>query len=176
MKQSRYWTIDEITKIIELTNQYSGSVIRWDKISSQFKARTTQQCKSFFSNKVKPYTLQKLVLDTDIGIRALCYFVSEKDDNLAKHLCLLNVFNQSQEHIRNIDQKYFFDVNVLRLIRSIIITYIQNKYILTRNESVILGGTQLNYDQISQIVNFMNSFNYEELLQKVTKLIPFKTK
>ncbi|CAL5998958.1 SANT/Myb_domain [Hexamita inflata] len=179
MKQFRFWTIDEITLMIELTNQYNGSVIRWNKISQQFKTRSSQQCKSYFNNRMKQFTLQKVIQEKNIGAQALYYLVSEKDNNISKHICLLSIFNQCQTHIQNIDKKFFFDLNILKLIRSVILAYIDNNIdtFAFKNKSILLSENILNPDQIIQIVNFMNSFDYSELLKKITKLIfnPHKT-
>ncbi|CAL6014956.1 Myb-like_DNA-binding domain-containing protein [Hexamita inflata] len=177
MKQFRFWTIDEITLMIELTNQYTGLQISWNRISQHFKTRSSQQCKSYFNNRMKQFTLQKLILDKNIGAQSL--LVSEKDNNITKHICLLSIFNQCQTHIQNIDKKFFFDLNILKLIRSVILAYIENNIdtFAFKNKTILLSENTLNPDQIIQIANFMNSFDYNELLKKITKLIfiPHKT-
>ncbi|CAL5999022.1 Myb-like_DNA-binding domain-containing protein [Hexamita inflata] len=175
MQSSKYqvWKNEDIAKIIKLVSQYDGCVIHWDKISLQFPGRTPQQCKSFYSNKIKKNSLPNLIQQhngiENLAVQAINYLLSNiQNENMAKQFCILQLFTQIQEHIKNALENninYKFDVNILKLIQNIIKTYKQN----------IMECVQFSQNQqLNQFVNFMNSFDYDKLLQNIDELIAIR--
>ncbi|CAL5999000.1 Myb-like_DNA-binding domain-containing protein [Hexamita inflata] len=174
----RKWTSEETSKIITLVNQYNGCVIHWDKIASQFIGRTPQQCKSYYNDKIKKHSLSKLILKyngiENVAQRAIQYLLSAnvKEENMAKQFCILDLFNLIQEHVRSAQENnsnYEFNVNVLKFIQSVIQIY---KYSLMEH---IQSSQAHSIDQLNQFINFMNSFDYDKLLQTIKDLIAMKT-
>ncbi|CAL6076073.1 Myb-like_DNA-binding domain-containing protein [Hexamita inflata] len=48
------WSDTEIRKLIDATNIHKDKTIDWIGVASHFPGRTSQQCKSFYNNRVKP--------------------------------------------------------------------------------------------------------------------------
>ncbi|CAL6014902.1 Myb-like_DNA-binding domain-containing protein [Hexamita inflata] len=174
----RKWTSEEISKIITQVNQYNGCVINWDKIASQFIGRTAQQCKSYYNDKIKKHSLSKLIQKyngiENVAQRAIQFLLSAnvKEENMAKQFCILNLFNLIQEHVRNAQENnsnYEFNVNVLKLIQSVIQIYKQDFVDQVHSSQALL------IDQLNQFINFMNSFDYDELLLTINEFIAMKT-
>ncbi|CAL6017230.1 Myb-like_DNA-binding domain-containing protein [Hexamita inflata] len=184
-KQYTKWSKDDIMKIIKLTGEYKNTLINWNEIATYFKNRTPQQCKSFHNNKIRQFGFQQLLSQNltinNLAKKAMVYIVSAKkviDLISPKHLCVINIFNIVKEHIAKAfdgDISFQFDLNILKLIQSIIIIYKTNINTFIKRVSqfgcVKFEDSVLTTDQVAQLVNFMDSFDYNALLEIVEVLI-----
>ncbi|CAL6015546.1 Myb-like_DNA-binding domain-containing protein [Hexamita inflata] len=57
------WSDAEIRKLIDATNIHKDKTIDWIGVASHFPGRTSQQCKSFYNNRVKPLETNSMVND-----------------------------------------------------------------------------------------------------------------
>ncbi|CAL6082158.1 Myb-like_DNA-binding domain-containing protein [Hexamita inflata] len=70
------WTEEEIAKLVQTKEYFSGGPIDWKQIAKCFPDRTAQQCKSFYRNRVKQFVFKEengqVKADTDFV--QYCYF------------------------------------------------------------------------------------------------------
>ncbi|CAL6042641.1 Myb-like_DNA-binding domain-containing protein [Hexamita inflata] len=135
-KQYAKWNKDETQKMIQLTSQFKNTQINWNSVSTHFENRTVQQCKSFYNNKIRIFSFQSLLSQNqnieNLAKKAVVYIVSVKRNIeliSPKHLCIAHIVAIIKEHIAkafNGDSLFQFDLNILKLIQSIILVYKAN--------------------------------------------------
>ncbi|CAL6020359.1 SANT/Myb_domain [Hexamita inflata] len=188
-KQYTKWSKDDIVNMIQLTGQYQNTLINWNDIAIYFKNRTPQQCKSFHNNKIRQFSFQQLLSQNltinNLAKKAIVYIVSAKkaiDLISPKHLCIVYIFNIVKKHISKAfvgDISFQFDLNILKLIQNVIIVYQVNINTFIKRVSqfgcVKFEDSVLTADQVAQLVNFMDSFDCNSLLEIVEVLILVKS-
>ncbi|CAL6017220.1 Myb-like_DNA-binding domain-containing protein [Hexamita inflata] len=188
-KQYTKWSDEETAKIIQLTSMYTGTVINWEKVSTHFYNRSPQQCKSFHNNKVRQFGLQNLITQNGsleaLAKKSIIYLVSanvNEHECMIKHLCVANIIDRVKAHIAKAfqsDSLFEFDLNILKLIESIITVYKANVNTFLKRVAqfgcVKFEESVLRAEQVQQLVGFMNSFDYNSLLEIVNVLILVKS-
>ncbi|CAL6017258.1 Myb-like_DNA-binding domain-containing protein [Hexamita inflata] len=188
-KQYAKWNKDDTQKMIQLTSQYKNTQINWNSVSTYFENRTVQQCKSFYNNKIRAFSFQSLLSQNqnieNLAKKAVVYIVSAKRNIeliSPKHLCIAHIVAVIKEHIAKAfegDSLFQFDLNIIKLIQSIIIIYKTNINTFIKRVSQFgcakFEDSVLTADQVAQLVNFMDSFDHNALLEIVEVLILVKS-
>ncbi|CAL6035077.1 Myb-like_DNA-binding domain-containing protein [Hexamita inflata] len=174
--QTKYnsWSDAEIHKLIDASNIHKNVVINWDEVASHFPNRTTQQCKSFYNNRIKP-----LENTTDVYNYYLFMISTQMQkprthqQNVKKLFCECGTADM-YIHIANLlvdNSEFRFNYKFLSIMKQIIEIHCLLREDLTVAFSIQkyieFGEYTLSKDLYDIMIGRMNSFDITTCIQKI---------
>ncbi|CAL6066660.1 Conserved_hypothetical protein [Hexamita inflata] len=182
------WTAEERATLIQLTQTcFKNSKIDWDKVSSQMKNRTKQQCKSYYTNIIKSelniekrthhqWNNDEIFLLMQKGQELNCdWTVIQKQyfPSLSKKQLQCQFKHIMDDHIKKYVQDYYKVLNNIEAFNQIsdrdfegqlsLLTTSNNILTTLRGREVLDSFENLNDDNLTQTFQFPTSITMQEL-------------